>query len=383
MGIDHCWRSRSEWRGAALSSAFVLAILPQVALAQIVPVSAVVETDPVPHSDDAADDPAIWVHPSDPARSLIIGADKQGGIATYSLDGKQVDYRPDGLINNVDLRYNFLLGGERVAVLAAGNRTNDTIAVWKMNAATNRLEPVAKGSGIPAGLTVYGSCLYSSPSGKLYFFVNDKRGHVRQFELYDDAGKVNGRLVRSLKKLASQVEGCVADDELGHFYLGEESVGVWKYNAEPDGGNTGTQIIFVGRNNVKKHVEGLAIYYGPDKTGYLLVSSQGNDSYAVFRREADNAYVMSFKLVDGAVDGTNDTDGIDVVNMDLGGQFSHGVFVAQDGTNTPADPNGKEPNQNFKLVPWASIAKQANPKLMTDTSFDVRKIGLGPVPPLP
>src|SRR5215213_5986352 len=288
--------------------------------APIASVSAVVETDPVPNSGDAADDPAIWVHPSDPAKSLIIGADKLGGIATYSLDGKQVEYRKDGLINNVDLRYNFLLGGQRVAVLAAGNRRGDLIAAWKMNETNSRLEPVAKSGGIPAGLEVYGSCLYSSPSsGKLYFFVNDKQGNVRQFELFDDAGQVNGKLVRSLK-LGSQVEGCAADDELGHFYIGEEDIGVWKFNAEPNGGTTGTKIISVGQNNVVDDVEGLAIYYGPNKTGYLLVSSQGNNSYAVFSREGSNPYVMSFRVVDGGgIDGTSDTDGIDVVNMNLGG----------------------------------------------------------------
>ena len=38
-------------------------------------VSATVETEPVPHGGDAADDPAVWVNPDDPARSAIIGTD--------------------------------------------------------------------------------------------------------------------------------------------------------------------------------------------------------------------------------------------------------------------------------------------------------------------
>lgn len=42
-------------------------------------VTATVETDPVPHDGDAADDPAIWVHPTDPGRSVILGTDKRGG----------------------------------------------------------------------------------------------------------------------------------------------------------------------------------------------------------------------------------------------------------------------------------------------------------------
>src|SRR5262245_62088203 len=36
-------------------------------------VMATVETDPVPNGGDAADDPAIWVNPNDPAQSVIIG----------------------------------------------------------------------------------------------------------------------------------------------------------------------------------------------------------------------------------------------------------------------------------------------------------------------
>jgi hypothetical protein len=36
------------------------------------------ETDPVPHDGEAADDPAIWVHPKDPGKSVILGTDKKG-----------------------------------------------------------------------------------------------------------------------------------------------------------------------------------------------------------------------------------------------------------------------------------------------------------------
>lgn len=36
----------------------------------------------------------------------------------------------------------------------------------------------------------------------------------------------------------SQTEGCVVDDERGRLYISEENVGVWKYSAEPDAGET-------------------------------------------------------------------------------------------------------------------------------------------------
>ena len=35
---------------------------------------------------DAMDDPAIWVHPTDPSRSLVMANDKKGAFETYDLD---------------------------------------------------------------------------------------------------------------------------------------------------------------------------------------------------------------------------------------------------------------------------------------------------------
>ena len=77
-------------------------------------VQATVETEPVPSSGDAADDAAVWIHPTDPALSLILGTDKDAGLAAYDLAGVQVQFSPDGELNNVDVRYDFPLGGALV-----------------------------------------------------------------------------------------------------------------------------------------------------------------------------------------------------------------------------------------------------------------------------
>ena len=75
----------------------MLLLLPLLAAPGIDPADAIVEnpvvvaadgeTVPVGHTGDAADDPAIWVHPTNPGQSLIIGNDKQGALETYNLDG--------------------------------------------------------------------------------------------------------------------------------------------------------------------------------------------------------------------------------------------------------------------------------------------------------
>src|SRR5262245_7823163 len=73
------------------------------------------QTAPVPHKKDAADDPAIWIHPQNPDLSLILGTDKQGGLHAYNMDGTPHAMVSDGSKpNNVDLIYNFKLGGRTV-----------------------------------------------------------------------------------------------------------------------------------------------------------------------------------------------------------------------------------------------------------------------------
>src|SRR5690606_16649840 len=43
------------------------------------------QTDPVNTSGDAADDPAIWIHPQQPERSLVLGTNKKAGLQVYDL----------------------------------------------------------------------------------------------------------------------------------------------------------------------------------------------------------------------------------------------------------------------------------------------------------
>ena len=339
----------------------------------ILPVQATLETSAVPTGDDTADDPCIWIHPTDPALSTIIGTNKNvgGGLHVYDLQGQEIQFTGGGRMNNVDIRYNFPLDGESVALVTAGERSRNTIAIYKVNPETRSLEDVAV-RDIPLGLEeVYGSCMYHSPvDGQFYAIVNDKNGRIEQWRLFDDGeGLVDGELVRTLA-VPSQPEGCVGDDILAALYVGEEEAGIWKFGAEPTDPVEGRMIEKVGTHTVPD-VEGLTIYYVDDSTGYLIASSQGNNTYVIFTREADNEYVGTFRIVDSEeIDGTSDTDGIDVTNASLGPVFPGGMFVAQDGDNPGA-------NQNFKCVPWNAIAGLFEPPLVVKTSWNPRKVGAG------
>lgn len=309
-------------------------------------VTATVETAPVPHTGDAADDPAIWVDTKDPARSLIIGTDKQGGLAVYDLEGKELQFVADGRLDNVDLRDGFMLGGQSVPLITASNRSDNTISIYKLDPETRKLENVAARK--ITTVAAYGCCMYrSEKTGKFYYFVTAKSGDVEQWELFAAGGKVDAKKVRSMKA-ATTVEGCVADDEMGFFYLAEEATGIWKFGAEPNSGTEGHLIDKTGAGKLVADVEGLAIAYGKNGEGYLIASSQGNNSFVVYRRDGNNEYVKSFKIVSGDMDGVEETDGIEVTTANLGPSFPNGVFIVQDGINDKG-------NQNFKLVPWDSI----------------------------
>ena len=109
-----------------------------------------------------------------------------------------------------------------------------------------------------------------------------------------------------------------------------------------------------GNPALKDDIEGIGLYAKADGTGYLVASSQGNDSYAVFRREGDNAYVGSFRVgadMAAGIDGVSETDGLDVTSL-AGSGFPDGLMVAQDGRNVSPPEN-----QNFKLVSWTRIAE--------------------------
>ena len=138
-------------------------------------------------------------------------------------------------MNNVDIRYNIALGGKIVDIVATGNRTDNTIAVFSIDPVTRNLTDLVT-EKIPVNIAeAYGFCLYKSiQTNKLYAFVNDKNGEVEQWELYDNGqGAIAGTSVRRFD-VGGQTEGMTADDLRGFVYIGEEDVGIWRYPAEPD-----------------------------------------------------------------------------------------------------------------------------------------------------
>src|SRR5262245_3071261 len=105
-----------------------------------VEVQATLETVPCREDDDAdADDPAVWVHPSDGAKSIVVGTLKNGGLAAFDLQGQtlqRIDYADeDARQNNVDLLYGIELGGMRRDLAVVTDRGLDQLRVFAVDQA--------------------------------------------------------------------------------------------------------------------------------------------------------------------------------------------------------------------------------------------------------
>jgi 3-phytase len=94
-------------------------------------------------------------------------------------------------------------------------------------------------------------------------------------------------------------------------------------------------------------VEGLAIMPSGAKEGWLIVSSQGDNSFALYSLP-DHRPLGRFRVTADRLGSVEETDGIDVHPGSFGRAFPNGLFVAQDGVNAPAA-------QNFKLISWRDI----------------------------
>ncbi|MFJ6284366.1 phytase [Pseudarthrobacter oxydans] len=305
-------------------------------------------------SGDISDDAVIWADPASPANSAVIADNKSvsaGGLGVFGMDGKLIQFRQDGMIGNVDLRSGFVLSGQPIILVGANNRTNDTLVLYSFSATTRTLTPITARS-IPTVSPSIGFCLYHNrASGKFYAFVTPQQaGSVQQFELVDNgAGLVDAVLVRTLP-MSSIAESCVADDELDHLYVGQETVAVWKYGAEPSAGSNRVSVDTAGSGRLVAEIEGMSISYGANGTGRLFVSSQGDSTIVVYDRAGNNPFVKKFRVgANGTIDSVTGTDGLDVTTRNAGPGFEQGLLVVHDESNSGGTTS------NLKYVPLSAV----------------------------
>lgn len=304
----------------------------------------VVVTQPVRYDTD---DPAIWVNHADPARSLIIGTDKDtdGGLYVFDLQGHEVPGKTvHGLKrpNNVDLAYGLPLGGQPTDFALVTERETGKLRAFRLP----DMQPLdhgnldvfvgdAGGERLPMGVAIY-----TRPTdGAMFAVVSRKtgprQGYLAQYRLADDGhGQLALALVRTFGAWSGnkEIESVAVDNELGFIYYSDEGVGVRKYYADPARGSA--ELALFARTGFAEDHEGISIYKTGPRTGYLLVSDQGASQFRFFPRQGTAADPNAHPELKAVKVAAHFSDGSDVTNVPLNAQFPHGLFVAMSDNKT-------------------------------------------------
>ena len=252
------------------------------------------------------------------------------------------------------------------------------------------------------------------PTGRGTLTYRTVRGFVFDvtFSLSIDGQPLRWTPCREEAAVDPQAEGIVVDQEKGVLYVAVETVGIYKVDLQrrlppvvivgrdqlmeavrsfglpywavpddeefsceynPSGTPPSDAIVAPGTsqfagNNVEIDVEGLTLYYARQGAGYLIASSQGSNTFHVFDRQGSHKHLGSFQ-----VDGVEETDGIDVVNVRLGPEFPFGMLVVHNGA--APEPANTDPINGFeydgstqwKFVRWEEVAGAFAEKLRIDT----------------
>lgn len=357
-GFDVLVHDKNGLHTAALPASGVAESSPQNqqdTVAELV--KPIIQTELMSNLGDAADDPAIWVNPTDATKSLVLATDKQGGLEVYNLQGHEQQYLPVGRLNNVDIRKGFNFNGTVIDLAVASNRDHNSLQLFSIDRKTGKVNVL--GEQPTSTNEIYGVCMFKDKQNLFYVIVNDKDGRFEQYQLTVADKKIAAKKVREFN-VVTQPEGCVANDQTEQLFVGEEDIAVWTLNARADAPTTMTKVIETG-DLVHADIEGLAYYQGA-KNQYLIISSQGDDSYVVLEAAPPYKHRGTFKIGMNAplgIDGASETDGLEVTSADLSGDgtglWRLGMLVVQDGRKRM--PAGK---QNYKYVPWIAVAEALN-----------------------
>lgn len=276
---------------------------------------------------DKADDPAI-------APDVVIGTKKAtgGGLFVYDLAARQLANHTLGDLDNVDVRTGFPLGGATVTLVGASDVGAKRLLLYKLEGSS-----LTQIGSVPAHSDLYGLCLYRSATGSFYAFGTGKKGTVGQYLLDGSSGTVTATKVREFD-VGGSTEGCAADDAAAALYVAEEDAGLYRYVAEPIGGSERVVIdTTAGGGNLVADVEGVAV-----SGEWIVVSSQGESSFAVYDRVPPHTYRGEFQIgSSGSIDAVTDSDGVDL-------DVSKDLFVAHDGRNGSS-------GTNYKYVRWSDV----------------------------
>ncbi len=356
-------------------------------------------------------------------------------LASAELQSIAADPAPradgvDGRYNNVDLAYDIPLGGEVVDVAVVSDRYNDQLRFWVIDprgadAATPLTEVTAREqefvfsedrAEVDEEHTAYGVAVYQPGDGTTYAVVTQEgETAIATVRLVTDGEAIGYTDITHLEMpgefplpdgsiwvpceepgIGPQLEGVAVDQRTGTLYATQEDVGLWRIelplgSSEPrlldkvadfgvhDAWNEEAEECepidpdapSYGGPNLVADAEGVDIYYGPGRTGYVLVSSQGDDRFAVYTLVGRNRSLGTFRVRGVGVDDVNGSDGLAVTNRPVG-EYGEGVLVTHDEPETGDDVDPDRDPTGFSYVHWSEIADALDLRVDTTSGNDPR-----------
>ncbi|MGW0651844.1 phytase [Streptomyces umbrinus] len=328
-----------------------------------------------------------------------------------------------GRYNNVDLVTGLRTSTGRADVAVVSDRGGDRLRIYRIDPSKpgGPLTDVTDPSATPVfsadqaeindQRTTYGLATWTDKAtGRTYALVSRReRTRLALLELLPGAGGTVGyRKVRTLDLPSSfrlpdgtmwspcaepgelpQVEGMVVDPATGALYAGQEDIGIWRLRADLTGKPVlvdkvkeyGVPGVYdedteecaqgadpgYGGKRLSADVEGLTLFQEKDGDGYLLASSQGDNTFALYDREVGegNEYEGGFRIAaaTSTLDDVEECDGAAVLNAPLGARYPRGLLVVQDGQETPAVPDGDGGTRTatgFKFVDLGTLVDAAD-----------------------
>ncbi len=338
-----------------------------------------------------ADDPAIWVHPHDPSRSVVLGTLKEGGLAAFDLDARTlqlVPAGPGGRFNNVDVVGDLAVVSDRGRDLVRVYRIDPRGAAAGAGLLRDVTDPnaprVFPQSDVDEQRTAYGLAAGRDPRTGVRWVAVTRRHETRValLKLADRPDGTVGTVPLATVDLplsfrlpdgttwspceepgeGPQLEGSVFDGRV--LYTAQEDVGIWRipltpagfgrpelvdrvrsygvpqrWDAEteecvPDGADPG----FGGRW-LAADAEGLAM-----ADGTLFASSQGDSRFVVYGHRTRDLRIVAGR----GTDSVEHSDGSAITTASLGRRFPHGLLVVHDGERRPSA--GDLPTTGFAFV---------------------------------
>ena len=337
----------------------------------------------------------------------------------------------DGRFNNVDIAYGLELGGRTVDVAVVSDRYNDQLRFFTIDpAGADAANPLVEVTAaelpflfspdratVDEEQTAYGLAVWQPAGGESYAIVTQEGASNLAMVRLAASGSELGYADATTSALPSsfplpdgttwtpceepgvgpQFEGVSVDQQTGVLYATQEDVGLWRIRLPLGSGEPelidrvkdfGIHDVYdeaseecepvdpdatgFGGNVLEADAEGVDVYYGHGATGYVIVSSQGDDIYAVYRRQGSNQLVGTFRVegVDG-VDAINGSDGLAVTNRVVG-DYREGLLVTHDEPETGDDVDPDRDATNFSYVSWGDVADALRLPVSTAAGNDPR-----------